>query len=281
MACGSNGVPGLDPNEVREIGHHGRSEPLSSHHSVTPSPSHASTPSSPHPSTHPPAYAQITVTDTGKGINPKFLPHIFESFRQEDASTTRQYGGLGLGLAIVRYLVNAHGGAIVADSAGEGFGATFTVCLPLLEVETTMQKTDEWSPQQDIDLAGMRILIVDDEPDARDLLEILLTQHGATIQAAASATEALAAMTAFQPELLISDIGMPGMDGYKLIQQIRTLPTEQGGNIPAIALTAYAREADSQQALASGYQQHIAKPLDLDKLLQTIVLLKSSSKHKK
>lgn len=220
-----------------------------------------------------PSYARITVTDTGKGIKPDFLQHIFESFRQEDASTTRQYGGLGLGLAIVRYLVNAHGGTITADSAGEGHGATFTVCLPLLATKTGAQKLDERLPPQDIDLAGMRILIVDDEPDARELLEMLLAQYGANIQAAASATEALSVMATFQPNLLVSDIGMPDMDGYKLIQQIRTLPAEQGGNIPAIALTAYAREVDSQQALNSGYQRHIAKPLDLERLLKAILTL--------
>ncbi len=223
------------------------------------------------------SHAHIIVTDTGKGIKSDFLHHIFESFRQEDASTTRQYGGLGLGLAIVRYLVNAHGGTIAADSAGEGQGATFTVCLPLLKTKTRTQKLDERLPPQDIELAGMRILIVDDEPDARELLETLLAQYGATIQAAASAADALLAMATFQPNLLVSDIGMPDMDGYRLIQQIRTLPADQGGNIPAIALTAYAREIDSQQALANGYQRHIAKPLDLERLLQAILSLSRES----
>ncbi|MGP1385767.1 MAG: PAS domain S-box protein [Thainema sp.] len=220
--------------------------------------------------------AQIMVRDTGKGIKPDFLNHIFESFRQEDASTTRQYGGLGLGLAIVRYLVNAHGGTITADSAGEGLGATFTVRLPLLKTESVVQQPDAWLLQADVDLAGMRILVVDDEPDASELVETLLIQYGAEVKAVSSATEALSALAVFQPELLVSDIGMPEMDGYDLIRQIRALPVDQGGHLPAIALTAYAREVDYQQALASGYQQHIAKPVNLEQLLQAILSLAQS-----
>lgn len=216
--------------------------------------------------------AKIMVRDTGKGIKPDFLPHIFESFRQEDASTTRQYGGLGLGLAIVRHLVEAHGGTIYADSPGEGQGATFIIQLPLLDAESE-QPTSERVSSDDLDLTGVRILAVDDEPDARELLTVLLTQYGAEVLTVTSATEVLANLESFHPDVLISDIGMPEMDGYMLMRQIRALPPEKGGQILAIALTAYAREEDYQQAIASGYQRHLTKPLDLDQLVQVVVEL--------
>jgi PAS domain S-box-containing protein len=215
-------------------------------------------------------YARLTITDTGKGISPAFLPHIFESFRQEDASTTRKYGGLGLGLAIVRQLVEAHGGAITADSPGEGLGATFTVWLPLLNAEPHLQRLDNL-PQPDLDLTGIRILAVDDSSDARELLTGLFTQYGADVLSVASAADVLANLDSFQPDVLISDIGMPDVDGYALIQQIRTLPAEKGGQLPAIALTAYAREEDQQQALHSGYQRHITKPLQPELLIEAVI----------
>lgn len=216
------------------------------------------------------SYADITVTDTGKGISPDFIPYIFESFRQEDASITRKYGGLGLGLAIVRQLVEAHGGTIKADSPGEGLGATFTVRLPLLNAKPDIEQPGKL-PQSVFDLTGVRVLTVDDDPDARELLSVLLTQFGAVVLAVASAVEVLANLEAFQPHVLVSDIGMPDVDGYSLIQQLRTLPPEQGGRIPAIALTAYAREGDYQRAITSGYQQHVTKPLDPEELVQAIV----------
>jgi PAS domain S-box-containing protein len=216
--------------------------------------------------------AEITVKDTGKGISPDFLPHIFESFRQEDASITRKYGGLGLGLAIVRQLVEAHGGTITADSPGEGLGATFTVRLPLLNVEPEIKQTDEL-PQQELDLTGILVLAVDDNPDARELLTVLLSQYGAEVLTVASAAEVLATLESSQPDVLVSDIGMPEVDGYTLIQQIRTLPPEKGGQIPAIALTAYASEDDYQRALASGYQRHVTKPLEPERLVQAVVAL--------
>jgi PAS domain S-box-containing protein len=216
--------------------------------------------------------AEITVRDTGKGIRPDFLPHIFESFRQEDASIERKYGGLGLGLAIVRQLVEAHGGTITADSPGEGLGAIFTVRLPLLNVAPQMKQTEEL-PCQEPDLAGIRVLTVDDEPDARELLTVLLTQYGATVKSVASAAEVLATFQSFQPDVLVIDIGMPEVDGYTLIQQIRALPPEKGGQIPAIALTAYAREEDRQRALNSGYQRHVTKPLETDRLVRAVVAL--------
>ncbi|MBE9224817.1 PAS domain-containing protein [Phormidium sp. LEGE 05292] len=216
--------------------------------------------------------AKITVSDTGKGINPDFLPHIFESFRQEDASTTRQFGGLGLGLAIVRYLVEAHGGTICADSPGEGQGATFIVQLPLLDAESE-QPPSKVASTDELDLTGIRILAVDDELDAREMLTALLTQYGAEVLTGTSATDVLANLEWFQPDLLISDIGMPEVDGYMLMQQIRSLPPEKGGQVLAIALTAYAREEDRQQAINNGYQRHLTKPLDIDRLVQVVVEL--------
>jgi PAS domain S-box-containing protein len=221
-------------------------------------------------------YAQITVTDTGKGISPDFLPHIFESFRQEDASTTRRYGGLGLGLAIVRSLVEAHGGTIFADSEGEGRGATFTVRLPLLQPERTALQSaspPHLSPSAHLPLSGIRVLTVDDEPDSRTLFTTVLTQYGAEVMTVASAIEVLDCLEAFQPDVLISDIGMPDMDGYALLQQVRMLPPERGGQVPAIALTAYAREEDQENALEQGFQHHLSKPIDLEILVQVVSTL--------
>ncbi len=216
--------------------------------------------------------AHIIVSDTGIGINPDFLPHIFESFRQEDVSITRKYGGLGLGLAIVRQLVEAHGGTITADSPGEGLGATFTVCLPLLNIEPQSKQTDELS-QQALDLTGIRVLAVDDDPDARELLTVLFAQYGAEVLTVASAASVLANLESFQPDVLVSDIGMPEVDGYSLIQQIRTLTPEKGGQIPAIALTAYARVDDQQRAITSGYQRHVTKPLEPEQLARSVMAL--------
>jgi PAS domain S-box-containing protein len=216
--------------------------------------------------------AQITVSDTGKGIKPEFLPYIFESFRQEDATTTRQYGGLGLGLSIVRHLVEAHGGTIRADSLGEGQGTTFTIQLPLLESDTDSHRSEE-SLEPELDLSGVRALVVDDEPDARELLTVLLTQYGAEVLTVSSAVEVLANLETFQPDVFISDIGMPNMDGFSLMQHIRALPPEKGGQIPAIALTAYARQEDYQQAIANGYQRHVTKPLDPEQLVRAVMVL--------
>jgi PAS domain S-box-containing protein len=219
--------------------------------------------------------AQIIVSDTGKGINHEFLPYIFESFRQEDVSVTRKYGGLGLGLAIVRQLVEAHGGTITADSPGEGLGATFTVQLPLLNVEPEIKQTDKL-PQPALELMGIKVLTVDDDPDARELLTVLLAEYGAQVLTVTSATEVLANLESFQPDVLVSDIGMPEVDGYSLIQQIRALTPEKGGKIPAIALTAYARIEDSQLVISSGYQLHVTKPLDPEELVQAVVALAHS-----
>lgn len=216
--------------------------------------------------------AQITVSDTGKGINPHFLPHIFEYFRQEDASITRKHGGLGLGLAIVRHLVEAHGGTIAASSLGEGQGATFTVQLPLINVEPETESVNQFS-ENESDLSGIRILCVDDEPDTLELLGILLTHYGASVITLSSAAEVLPTIDSFQPDILVSDIGMPEVDGYSLLQKVRALPAEKGGQIPAIALTAFAGEIDQQKALRVGFQKHLAKPIEPNHLTQAVLEL--------
>ena len=218
--------------------------------------------------------AQITITDTGKGISPDFLPHIFESFRQEDASVTRNHGGLGLGMAIVYQLVEAHGGTVTADSPGEGKGAAFTVRLPLLNASL---KKNQPSPsrEQNLDLTSICVLVIDDEPDSRELLAMMLAQAGAEVMSVASAAEFLTALESFQPNVVVSDVGMPEIDGYTLLRQVRSLSPEQGGQVPAIALTAYAGEIDRQQAISAGFQKHIAKPIEPDQLVVAIVSLLS------
>jgi len=216
--------------------------------------------------------AQITIIDTGKGISPDFLPYIFESFRQEDASVTRKHGGLGLGMAIVYQLVEAHGGKVTADSPGEGKGATFTVRLPLLNVNSQENRSIPLKDQS-LDLNGIRVLAIDDDPDNLELLEMMLTQAGAEVKSVASAAEFLIALESFQPDLVVSDIGMPEIDGFTLLRQVRSLSPEQGGQVPAIALTAYAGEIDRQQAIAAGFQKHIAKPIEPDQLVVAIVSL--------
>jgi PAS domain S-box-containing protein len=214
-------------------------------------------------------WAQIMVSDTGKGIKPDFLPHLFESFCQEDASTTRRFGGLGLGLAIVRSLVEAHGGTIWAESPGEGQGATFTVQLPLLTTLSAAEQTEVLSAQ-DLDLTGVRILTVDDDLDVREVLTAILTQAGAEVLTVASAAEVLTALNSFQPDVLVSDIGMPELDGYTLIRHIQALFARRGKYLPAIALTAYARQEDAQRALQEGFQQHLSKPIEPARLIQAI-----------
>ena len=225
------------------------------------------------------SYAQITVSDTGKGISAEFLPYVFERFRQADGATTRSQSGLGLGLAIVRHLVELHGGTVNVDSAGEGFGATFTVKLPLMQVQPQANNSElilenENRVIMDIPtLNGLQVLVVDDEEDTRFLLTVALENYGAKVIAVGSATEALEAVQQLMPDVLVSDIGMPNEDGYTLIRKIRALDPEKGGKIPAAALTAYARSEDSQKAIALGFQKHIAKPVEPAELVAVIASL--------
>jgi signal transduction histidine kinase len=216
-------------------------------------------------------YAQITVTDTGKGIPADFLPYVFDSFRQADGSTTRSFGGLGLGLAIVRHLVELHGGTISASSPGEEQGATFRIELPLLTTETSQNSApDPPNPETSRPLANLRILVVDDDRDSSEFIAFVLEQSGAIATVAASAQSALQVFPSFHPDVLLSDIGMPEENGYSLIRKIRLLPPEQGGQIPAIALTAYARDQDRDEAIAAGFQLHLAKPVAPDDLIAAI-----------
>lgn len=217
-------------------------------------------------------YAQIQVKDTGIGIKTEFLPFVFEYFRQEDGTTTRQFGGLGLGLAIVRHFTELHGGTVQASSPGQNLGATFTVLLPLNIVEPQLSH-DDGASESFTDLTGINILVVDDDADMRDLAEFILTQSGAQVTTAASALQALTLLKQSIPDLLLCDIGMPEMDGYSLIRQIREWSPEQGGTIPAIALTAYAGEMNQQQALVAGFQLHISKPVQPEILVQAVAQL--------
>jgi PAS domain S-box-containing protein len=214
--------------------------------------------------------AQIQVKDTGKGIRSDFLPYVFEHFRQEDAATTRKFGGLGLGLAIVRQIVEMHGGTVAVDSPGEGQGATFTVQIPLAPQSNEVPTPQQLSPNTG-DLSGIRILVVDDEADSRQFIAFVLEQANAIVTTVGSGIDALQAFSQSIPDIVLSDIGMPEMDGYMLMRHIRTLPVSQGGQVPAIALTAYAGEVDQQQAIAAGFQRHIAKPIDPDAVLAIVV----------
>jgi PAS domain S-box-containing protein len=227
------------------------------------------------------SHVEVTVSDTGQGITPEFLPYVFDRFRQGDSSFTRKHGGLGLGLAIVRHLVELHGGSISAYSGGEGQGSTFTVKFPLMIVhppvpyavsplqwgEQTVSTSASFDCPQS--LSGMRLLIVEDEPDARDLLKLMLEQCGAEVKAAGSAKEGMQEVEEWKPDLMISDIEMPEEDGYTLIQKIRSTEA-RASRLPAIALTAHARAEDRMRALRSGYDAHVAKPVEVNELVTVI-----------
>ncbi|MBS1810644.1 MAG: PAS domain S-box protein [Acidobacteria bacterium] len=232
------------------------------------------------------SHIEIVISDNGQGISPEFLPHVFERFRQADSSTKRNFGGLGLGLAIVRHLVELHGGTVSAASAGLGQGATFNVRLPLAIMREGEKLLDAQQPPHiypavegnvpcDIEqeLTNVRVLIVDDEADARELLQVVLEQCGAEVQAVASVRAAMETLRQWPPDVLVSDIGMPGEDGYALIRQIRSLPSPEGGRIPAAALTAYARSEDRLRALKAGFQTHVAKPVEPMELVAVVASL--------
>ncbi len=222
------------------------------------------------------SHLEIVVSDTGQGISREFLPHVFDRFRQADQKTSRQHGGMGLGLAIVRHLVELHGGTVSASSDGEGQGATFTVMLPISPVyqvdasggRVHPSARDLLPPNDSTDrLDGFKVLVVDDEADTRELLKQGLEYCGASVKVVGSAAEALEALRGPLPDVLISDIGMPGTDGYDLIRQVRQLPVSRGGKIAAIALTAYTRVEDRLQALRAGYDMHVPKPVELAELV--------------
>ncbi|MEQ9484015.1 ATP-binding response regulator [Coleofasciculus sp. F4-SAH-05] len=218
------------------------------------------------------SHAQIQVSDTGQGINPDFFPYIFDYFRQENSTTTRSVGGLGLGLAIVRHLIELHGGRIEAESDGVGQGATFTVTLPLIS-DSPINPQNSSPNDEGLDLSEVTVLLVEDEVDTLDLLTIILESYGARVEGVTSAHEALAVFSQGQPDVLISDIGMPGMDGYEFIRQVRELPPNRGGLVPAIALTAYAGETDYEKALSAGFNRHIAKPVEPKQIVDAIANL--------
>ncbi|RUS96276.1 hybrid sensor histidine kinase/response regulator [Dulcicalothrix desertica PCC 7102] len=228
-------------------------------------------------------FAQITVKDTGMGIRSDFIPYVFDSFRQADGSSTRRFGGLGLGLAIVRHLVELHGGNVSVQSPGEGKGATFIVRIPMVksaeskvsraepkEIQDLLSTQHSELSTQNLVLSGIRVLVVDDDTDSRDFLAFALEASGAEIASASSATEALNILPTFKPMVLVSDIGMPDQDGYSLMRQIRELPYEKGGAVPAIALTAYAGDADKKAALAAGFQTHLPKPVAPDDIVNAV-----------
>jgi PAS domain S-box-containing protein len=231
------------------------------------------------------SHIEILVADNGAGISPDFLPYVFDRFRQLDASTTRRHGGLGLGLAIVRHLVELHGGTVRVKSPGDGQGSTFIVALPLSIAHLTpaegqrihpvaeVDDGDPCSEDSNLDLRGIRILVVDDEPDARETLRQILEHCNGEVETADSAAEAIRKLEAWRPDVLLSDIGMPGEDGYELIRRVRELPPERGGRTPAAALTAFARGEDRRRALRAGFQMHLAKPVEIQELATVVASL--------
>jgi PAS domain S-box-containing protein len=225
--------------------------------------------------------ARLTVADTGEGISAEFLPYVFDRFRQAEGSISRKQGGLGLGLAVVRHLVELHGGSISAESAGLGYGSVFKVELPLAEERRDPARAEERRREVErrrsrsgtIRLDGVHVLLVEDDDDSRKLLGTMLKRYGARVTAMKSAAEGLTVFATDPPDLLISDIGMPDEDGYEFIRKLRALPADQGGQTPAIALTGYASRKDRERALAAGYHQHIAKPIEQSEMITAIAAL--------
>ena len=221
---------------------------------------------------------EITVADNGQGIDPQFLPHIFDRLKQEDMSTTRSHGGLGLGLAIAHYIVQEHKGTLQATSAGRGRGAVMKVTLPLFYLgikEVVKSETTDNLPQS---LKGVRVLVVDDSPDILQLIQVWLKKAEAEVKLANSAKEALETIGNYYPHVLLSDIGMPDIDGYQLIAKVRALSDSKVGNVPAVALTAYARDEERKRALNAGFQMHISKPISSGQLISAVAQLASGNR---
>jgi CheY-like chemotaxis protein len=222
---------------------------------------------------------EIIVSDTGQGINPQFLPYIFDPFRQADPSTTRQHGGLGLGLAVVKHLVDLHGGVVRAYSHGEGYGAAFSIRLPQsprnAAEDTAEHRIGTTVPDAEpaFSLDGVRLLVVEDEPDTRAAVAQFLQDYGAAVTAVGSAREALEQLWTRSFDVLVSDIGMPGMDGYELIRELRAHEAGSGKYLPAVAVTAFARDEDRQRVLREGYSEHVAKPVNTARLLGVLMEL--------
>ncbi|HXI31726.1 MAG TPA: ATP-binding protein, partial [Vicinamibacterales bacterium] len=223
---------------------------------------------------------RIVVADDGQGIDADFLPHVFDRFRQADSTMARPHGGLGLGMAIVRHLIELHGGTITVASDGIGKGATFVVTLPVRppaaeavpHIEQRSVPRDSTAASH-VSLDGISVLVVDDEPDAREVLALVLEERGATVTAVQSAAAALRVLKKSVPDVLVSDVGMPGVDGHALIRQVRGLPESEGGQIPAVALTAYATSGDSAKAIAAGFTRHVTKPIVPSEIVEIVAML--------
>jgi CheY-like chemotaxis protein len=229
------------------------------------------------------SHAEITVSDSGQGISADFLPHVFEAFSQEDASTSRKHSGLGLGLAIVRQLVELHGGTIQVYSDGDGQGTTFKAKLPLVAPQASRsgeepQKAAEPAREFPRLLSRLKVLVVDDALDSRDMLGLILEKAGADVRLASSAKEALKIVESWRPGLLIADIGMPEEDGYALIRQVRALKSQEGGMVPALALTGYASRQDRLQSILAGFQEHMTKPVEPEELIAVAADLVATAK---
>ena len=226
-------------------------------------------------------HVEIVVSDTGIGISPDSLPYVFERFRQAESGTTRKTGGLELGLAIVRHIVEMHGGTVEATSAGEGQGATFRVRLPLMIVHPEPVETRREHPRTERraaltglgDLSGIHVLAIDDEEDALNLLRVVLETAGAEVTTVSSPLTALERIVEVKPDVMVVDLGMPEMDGFELITRIRTHPDEAIRRVPAAALTAFARSEDRTKALRSGFEMHLAKPVDPGELVASVATL--------
>jgi len=226
------------------------------------------------------SHVELSVSDSGIGIKPEFLPYVFERFRQEDSSTTRRHGGLGLGLAIVKQLTELHGGSVRAKSPGEGQGSTFVVSLPITVVHEDACSPEKVRPRKHEEsefdysatpLSGIKVLVVDDEPDARQLIHRVMTECGAEVALARSAEEAIKLIESCRPDIMVSDVGMPEQDGYDLIRRVRASVAAK--TLPAVALTAFARSEDRRRALLAGFQTHVSKPVEPAELIAVVASL--------